>query len=151
VYDNTTNNPNNPSNPPQTVTAGEATTDEMLIAYFSFLIPSFSSDANIVIDVDTVPPGIEQCMVLSNPDFPEVTPLKLYPNPTSERATLQIPESWKTPEIRLTDASGRDLPVSSIRIQNELLLEGLPSSPGIYTLTVRHEGQHWIGRLSIAP
>lgn len=151
VYDNTTNNPNNPSNPPQTVTAGEATTDEMLIAYFSFLIPSFASDANIVIDVDTVPPGIAQCMVLSNPDFPEATPLKLYPNPTSERATLQIPESWKTPEIRLTDASGRELPVSSIRIQNELLLEGLPSSPGIYTLTVRHEGQHWIGRLSIAP
>jgi len=151
VYDNTTNNPNNPSNPPQAVIAGEATTDEMLIAYFSFLIPSFASDANIVIDTDTIPSGIEQCLVLSNPEQPESENLNLYPNPTTDRAVLQIPGQWKNPEVRLTDAQGRELPVSFIRIENELHLSNLPTSPGMYTLAVLHQGQTWFGRLSIAP
>jgi len=151
VYDNTANNPNNPSNPPQTVTAGEATTDEMLIAYFSFLIPSFASDANIVIDTDTIPPGIGQCLVLSNPEQPGAEKLNLYPNPASYRAVLQIPMQWENPEIRLTDAQGRELPLSYIRIENELHLSSLPESPGIYTITLLHQGSTWSGRLSIAP
>jgi hypothetical protein len=151
VYDNTANNPNNPSNPPQTVTAGEATTDEMLIAYFSFLIPSFPADANIVIDTDTVPSGLGQCLVLSNPEQPNLPNLNLFPNPTSERAILQIPSEWETPELHLTDALGRELPLSFIRVENALHLSSLPSSPGMYTLTVRYQNSVWTGRLSIAP
>ena len=37
VYDNTENNPHNPSSPPKDVSAGEATTDEMMLVFFTFL------------------------------------------------------------------------------------------------------------------
>lgn len=37
-YDNTTNNPNNPNNPPRTAHWGEQTTDEMCIAFVSYLV-----------------------------------------------------------------------------------------------------------------
>lgn len=51
-YDNTSANPHNPSNPPQTVTAGEATTDEMMLTYFiaTYYLPG---DENIMIDSTT--------------------------------------------------------------------------------------------------
>jgi hypothetical protein len=35
-YDNTANNPNNPFSPPQRITAGESTTQEMLLVYFTY-------------------------------------------------------------------------------------------------------------------
>ncbi|MBI4483465.1 MAG: ascorbate-dependent monooxygenase [Acidobacteria bacterium] len=39
-YDNSVNNPNNPNNPPKDVRWGEATTDEMCIAFISFTLDS---------------------------------------------------------------------------------------------------------------
>jgi len=88
---------------------------------------------------------------LSNPEQPGAEKLNLYPNPASDRAVLQIPMQWENPEIRLTDAQGRVLPLSYIRIENELHLSPLPESPGIYTITLLHQGSTWSGRLSIAP
>ena len=35
-YDNTVNNPDNPSSPPKTVSAGESTTDEMMLVFFVY-------------------------------------------------------------------------------------------------------------------
>jgi len=37
-YDNTLNNAHNPHKPPVTVRWGEATTDEMLVAYFTYVL-----------------------------------------------------------------------------------------------------------------
>jgi uncharacterized protein (TIGR03437 family) len=37
-FDNSTNNPNNPNNPPQVVRWGEATTDEMALAFIGFTL-----------------------------------------------------------------------------------------------------------------
>ncbi len=51
-YDNTANNPHNPSSPPQLVRAGESTTDEMMLVYFSYLIYQ-PGDENLVIDSNT--------------------------------------------------------------------------------------------------
>ncbi len=48
-FDNTVNNPDNPSSPPQNVTAGEATTDEMMIVFFSYLSYQ-NGDENIIVD-----------------------------------------------------------------------------------------------------
>ncbi len=62
VYDNTTANPHNPNNPPQTVTFGEATTDEMMFVFYAHL-PYQSDDENIVID--TAMHAIEYCDTLS--------------------------------------------------------------------------------------
>lgn len=40
VYDNSADNPNNPNNPPKAVSWGEATTDEMCIAFIGYTIDS---------------------------------------------------------------------------------------------------------------
>lgn len=48
-YDNTSNNPFNPSNPPKLVTVGEATTDEMMLIYFTYMLYK-PGDENIVFD-----------------------------------------------------------------------------------------------------
>ncbi|GIV35006.1 MAG: hypothetical protein KatS3mg031_2541 [Chitinophagales bacterium] len=56
TYDNTVNNPNNPSNPPQNVTAGEATTDEMMFVFFSYLAYQ-NGDENIIVDKRIFPKG----------------------------------------------------------------------------------------------
>lgn len=55
-FDNTTNNPHNPNNPPQDVTAGEATTDEMMMVFFSYL-PYQTGDENLIIDKRIIPKG----------------------------------------------------------------------------------------------
>ncbi len=52
-YDNTVNNPHNPNNPPQTVYAGESTTDEMMLVYFFYLFYQ-NGDENIIIDSNIV-------------------------------------------------------------------------------------------------
>ncbi len=55
-YDNTANNPDNPSSPPQTVHAGEATTDEMMMVFFGFM-PYQTGDENLIIDRRIIPQG----------------------------------------------------------------------------------------------
>ncbi|MFN8285965.1 MAG: T9SS type A sorting domain-containing protein [Chitinophagales bacterium] len=55
-YDNTTNNPDNPNSPPQTVHAGEATTDEMMMVFFGFM-PYQSGDENLIIDRRVIAQG----------------------------------------------------------------------------------------------
>ncbi|MBK7147508.1 MAG: hypothetical protein IPH78_01490 [Bacteroidetes bacterium] len=53
VYDNTPNNPHhpNPSNP-QLVTQGEATSDEMMLIYFGYLLYQ-NGDENIIVDTSS--------------------------------------------------------------------------------------------------
>jgi hypothetical protein len=53
MYDNTSANPENPNDPPQDVSLGEATTDEMMLVYFSYLLYQ-PGDENIIIDSTTV-------------------------------------------------------------------------------------------------
>jgi hypothetical protein len=56
MFDNTSNNPNNPSSPPQNVSAGEATTDEMMMVFFSYLSYQ-NGDENLIIDKRIFPKG----------------------------------------------------------------------------------------------
>jgi hypothetical protein len=56
LFDNTSNNPNNPSSPPQNVSAGEATTDEMMMVFFSYLSYQ-NGDENLIIDKRIFPKG----------------------------------------------------------------------------------------------
>jgi hypothetical protein len=48
-YDNTAANPENPSSPPRNVSAGENTTDEMMLVFFVYA-PYRSGDENIIVD-----------------------------------------------------------------------------------------------------
>lgn len=80
-FDNTSSNPYNPSNPPQNVTAGEATTDEMMITYLIWTRYQ-AGDENKKIDSSAlVPLGIEsKTTVYSDQEL--FTP---YPNPSSNQ------------------------------------------------------------------
>jgi hypothetical protein len=133
TYDNTPNNPYNPNNPPVNVSLGEATTDEMMLVYFSFLVYQ-PGDENIIIDTSTVVNTYNGCnFVTSTPaesggrELPHV-----YPNPSGG----QFQVAWYSGEryaIRITDALGREVYQQSEI--NGVLNAELHSLP---------EGQYWI-------
>lgn len=82
-YDNTTNNPFQPSNPPRNVQLGEATTDEMMLIYFSFT-PYQAGDENIVTD---------STIITSNeplPNYEQGYFLKIFPSPAKDFITLHF-------------------------------------------------------------
>jgi len=79
TYDNTTNNPRNPNNPPQLVTAGENTTDEMMIVYFVFALYQ-PGDENILID--PTPPAAVASL---HPYYKGIELLQPYPVPAQDK------------------------------------------------------------------
>jgi Secretion system C-terminal sorting domain len=100
VYDNTVNNPFQPSVPPQLVTQGEATTDEMLLVYFAYLNYE-PGDENIVLDSTLLSTGVS---------FAENAgvDLKVFPNPASDRVSLQFELQEKAAyRLLITDQTGR--------------------------------------------
>ncbi len=83
TYDNTTANPNNPNSPPQWVTAGEATTDEMMLIYFGALA-YFPGDDNIIIDTTTVKATYNDCEYSTAvKGFINSEVISIYPNPVN--------------------------------------------------------------------
>lgn len=102
-FDNTGSNPFNPSNPPQTVTAGEATTDEMMLTYFIWTRYQ-SGDENIVIDNSPLVP-------LSAEPVSGFSPQELftpYPNPSRNQLYVKyfIRDAGKI-NISITDMQGK--------------------------------------------
>ena len=81
-YDNTTANPENPNNPPQDVSAGEATTDEMMIVYFIYTHYQ-PGDENIVIDA-TDPLGVLPLTYYHGQQL-----LEVYPNPAKDELIVK--------------------------------------------------------------
>ncbi len=79
-YDNTINNLNQPNNPPKVVQLGEATTDEMMLIYFSFLAYQ-AGDENLVLETGTS--DIEDTPLSK-------TALSVFPNPTATDLTLHF-------------------------------------------------------------
>lgn len=82
TYDNTLNNDQNPSDPPQWVYQGEATTDEMMLVYFTYMLYQ-PGDENIVLDSTLLSSGT------AAPD-PRLGALRVSPNPASERIQVQF-------------------------------------------------------------
>lgn len=124
-YDNTSNNPHNPSNPPQLVSSGEATTDEMMLVYFSYLIYQ-PGDENLVIDsntfaddttaapldtttapIDTTTTGIgdveDFAPIVSTPQLYEAVP---NPADNETRITYYLPAAANT-QLTVYDLNGR--------------------------------------------
>jgi len=75
TYDNTTSNPDNPSNPPEDVYAGEHTTDEMMIVFFTWL-PYEPGDENLILDSSLVTAVSD---IKRGGDI-----VKIYPNPVKD-------------------------------------------------------------------
>jgi hypothetical protein len=137
VYDNTENNPNQPSSPPQTVTQGEATTDEMLLVYFAFM-NYLPGDENILLDSTLLNTSVFD---LNNAH--SKGSVHCFPNPANE--TMQLAFEMDQPadyRIHVTTAEGRILLTQTGHyggpageVQETLDVRALP--PGIYFLEVQ--------------
>lgn len=110
TYDNTSSNPWNPSSPPQNVSAGEATTDEMMVIYYAYLNYQ-PGDENIIVD---------STLLASMPDsFPSVvaTPQLYSPYPVpaagSELNVQYFMPVAGNAVIELIDATGKSVRVQS--------------------------------------
>lgn len=105
-YDNTPGNPHNPSHPPQTVTAGEATTDEMMLVYFGYTL-YFPGDENISQE-DPANAGLEEFP--ANGIVNTLQWYNLYPNPADDQVTLAgfLPAAG-TLSVSVTDLNGKKM------------------------------------------
>lgn len=139
VYDNTENNPNQPTFPPQTVTQGEATTDEMLLVYFAFLNYQ-PGDENILLDSTLLNTGTS---ILKSTN--QIAELKCFPNPAQETLHLNF-DMMKPAEYRIhiIAADGRILqtqtsaaPNVDRMVQDVIDICDLP--PGSYFLEIQTE------------
>ncbi|MEO6167765.1 MAG: T9SS type A sorting domain-containing protein [Chitinophagales bacterium] len=131
TYDNTVNNPDNPSNPPQDVEAGEHTTDEMMLAFFTWL-PYEPGDENIILDSSL----ITTALVL-DPVNEEVI---AYPNPVHDQLNVYIgvQESQKA-RLDLYNPSGSLVKQwhQTVSFNHPLTSQSLSGMPaGIYLLKV---------------
>ncbi|MBI4851660.1 MAG: ascorbate-dependent monooxygenase [Acidobacteria bacterium] len=83
IYDNSTNNPFNPNNPPKTVTWGEQTTDEMCLAFVSYILdrkPTSAQEANIMapmVDKIALDPAANPKIKMGGKDLMEQANIRL--------------------------------------------------------------------------
>ena len=95
TYDNTPANSENPFNPPQDVSLGEATTDEMMLFYFSYLAYK-PGDENIVVDTSQHQPHHNNCTSSYNSSVNAITNTAsqlIYPNPSTGLFQLKLPNN----------------------------------------------------------
>lgn len=135
TYDNTTANPENPNSPPQTVNAGENTTDEMMIVFFLFTTYQ-AGDENIIVD---------SAVMMSTPQqfnnyYHGQQLLDVCPNPAVNDLVVKcyLEEADKG-SIDLLDMQGRtvkqfmtEAPISRGYSAFTFSVAGLP--PGTYSL-----------------
>jgi len=92
IYDNTDNNPSNPNYPSQTVSAGESTTNEMMIFFFSYTLYE-PGDENAVYDTTTSVQHYDNCVYEEAAsginEIPQIR-ATAFPNPTSGLFDISI-------------------------------------------------------------
>lgn len=82
LYDNTSGNHDNPFSPPQWITAGEHTTQEMMLAFFAYT-QYRPGDENIILDSAVLYAGVQKMST-------ETEEISIYPNPATAQITIQI-------------------------------------------------------------
>ncbi|MBX7107923.1 MAG: T9SS type A sorting domain-containing protein [Chitinophagales bacterium] len=142
TYDNTTNNPDNPSNPPQDVSAGEHTTDEMMIGFFAFT-EYMPGDENVVLDSSLVSG--------SSAISPTPFSLRMFPNPVNEQLNVEVTMKVGSFALfELYDIRGSLISSAPFNHLNEgIHVTAIPVSglaPGIYLLKVQTAGGMATGR-----
>lgn len=140
-YDNTTANHDNPSSPPQTVTAGEGTTDEMMLVYFTYTL-YLPGDENI--SQETAPTtGVDESEAAGLIHGMQM--YDLYPNPagTEINVSYALPSSGML-QYRIYDLGGKAVLNGSYNasgggiLTQKIQVESL--QPGTYILTSEHKG-----------
>lgn len=143
MYDNTTANPYNPSNPPVNVSEGEATTDEMMMIYFTFTGYQ-PGDENIIID-STLITGINR------PESDIEQNIKVFPNPvTTQEILFNAPAmEGKKCNIILTDLTGRSILNQEITVNkynNEIILPSMNN--GMYILLIQFDNMMYTQKIN---
>ncbi len=121
TYDNTVNNPNNPNNPPQTVIAGENTTDEMLFDSFMLLFYQ-NGDENLNID-SLLTVSVKEFMQSVAPDD-----IVIFPNPTEKFIHIITNPNLTINDISIYDVTGKRIlttPYSDPKLDISFLGTGL--------------------------
>lgn len=132
TYDNTTANTHNPNMPPQDVSLGEATTDEMMLFYFSYLAYK-AGDENIVIDTASHKFHHENCQAnyssLHSINIGNM--LQVYPNPANGLVQISLPKEGAF-ELNLYNQMGQLV----YRNANQSVLDISAFGNGIYYLRI---------------
>ncbi|MFM7565797.1 MAG: T9SS type A sorting domain-containing protein [Flavobacteriales bacterium] len=145
VYDNTSNNPNNPNVPPVNVTFGENTTDEMFIVYYHYLLYQ-PGDENY---------NLSELVSASLSEYPGINPVgvKIYPNPLNDgNLTLEFNEPL-TSGVKIYIYNNQGKMVNDLSAQcvnnvskinwNGETSESFPCPPGLYHVSVNHNGRFY--------
>lgn len=140
TFDNTSANPENPNNPPQMVTAGEATTEEMMLVFFSYTIYA-AGDENIVIDNSIHESHECEAQVVAIEEQAE-TSFNVYPNPASN--ILQVDGIESIQQITITDVRGK-----TVLNQNSSRIDVSSLSNGLYTIKVQSDGINYSKKISV--
>jgi len=141
TYDNTYNNPDAPQ-PLATVTAGEATTDEMMLFFFWYL-PYQTGDENIIVDTASHQTHYQNCTVLWPADSSGTSTgisvqnpnsiTMIYPNPAQN--ILNYYTFADLDEISIMDITGQQVKLISTNSHGgQISLSGMSS--GLYFLRV---------------
>lgn len=148
-FDNTTNNPLNPNNPPQTVYAGESTTDEMMLIYFLYTV-YLPGDENIVIDT-IYPLNVTH----REPYYKGQQLLQVYPNPAKEEILVKLYSDKKDNfSAFLVNMNGQIVHVYKEEALSEpgyhVFRYRLPAlAPGMYQLQLRGSSQTFTEKILI--
>ena len=142
LYDNTYNNPESPR-PIQNVTVGEATTNEMMLFYCSFL-PYRTGDENIIIDtasheahyLNCVSPytsaAINTGIAVTNAN----KSINIYPNPAQN--TLNYESADVIKDISITDVTGQTVrQLSAPEMTGQIAIGDMSS--GLYFIRVQNQ------------
>lgn len=141
TYDNTTSNPENPNSPPDTVVAGEKTTNEMMIVFFVFTIYQ-PGDESIIVDSTLLSVPWTQSNYYHGQQL-----LDVVPNPASTDIIVKcFMENPDVATMELVDMQGKTVrqfstnaTLSSGYSTYNYSVAGLP--PGSYTLVVKTSQQ----------
>ncbi len=141
-YDNTSNNPFNPNNPPQNVTAGEATTDEMMLNFFTFTY-YMQGDENIIIDTSSHGEHYNYCSILTHTEYPSTLFTQnsdvIFPNPVQNLTTVLTSNAME--KLELIDLQGRILSRWDTKNQKSFEIDLSWLSSGCYIFNVYHLNQ----------
>ncbi|MEO8148121.1 MAG: T9SS type A sorting domain-containing protein [Bacteroidia bacterium] len=129
TYDNTGGNPGNPNNPPLDISAGEHTTDEMMIGFFAFTFYQ-PGDENIVLDSS----------IISGFDDPKMQAqlFTLAPNPANESVEINYVMKENTDAViqvyNLTGKLQESLKTRSAAGYNNIKLNTAQLADGVYVV-----------------
>lgn len=152
-YDNTTNNPHNPNPSPQTVTLGEATTDEMMLIYFGYLLYQ-NGDENVIVDTSAHMAHYLNCepqALISGVEDGPVNEVNwmVSPNPATDNLTVWVNDELLGQPINIYDLTGRKMIADQVLWQTKTSINTSHLLNGVYLVRVANGSHSYTQRVMI--